>query len=93
MSDITVTELGDHRYGVEISGGESARSSHIVTVPQELLDDLQLTEGDASRLVWESFQFLLEREKPTEILREFSLDEIERYFPGYRSEILPRVTA
>jgi hypothetical protein len=93
MSDITVTELGDLRYGVQISEGESARSSHTVTVPQELLDDLQLTEADASRLVWESFRFLLEREKPTEILREFSLDEIERYFPGYRSEILPRVTA
>jgi hypothetical protein len=93
MTDVTVIDLGDLRYGVEITDGESARSSHTVTVPQELLDDLQLTEGDATRLVWESFQFLLERERPTQILREFSLDEIERYFPGYRSEILPRVIA
>jgi hypothetical protein len=93
MTDVTVTDLGDLRYGVEIADGESARSSHTVTVPQELLDDLQLTERDATRLVWESFQFLLERERPTQILREFSLDEIERYFPGYRSEILPRVIA
>jgi hypothetical protein len=91
MTDITVTALGELQFGVETAEGEQARSSHTVTVPQDLLDDLGLGPEDADGLVRESFEFLLEREKPTQILREFSLDEIGGYFPEYRSEIAARV--
>ncbi len=38
-----------------------------------------------------SFEFLLEREPATSILREFSLDVISRYFPGYPAEIRARL--
>ncbi|HEX9376384.1 MAG TPA: hypothetical protein VGB19_09120 [Actinomycetota bacterium] len=93
MSEITVTPTGELTFGVEVAEGEAARTSHVVRVSRDLLDDLQLNEGDAQRLVWESFQFLLEREKPTEILPEFELDEIQRYFPSYRHEIAARVAA
>ena len=41
-------------------------------------------------LVWSSFEFLLEREPATSILREFGIREIERYFPEYREEITRR---
>lgn len=34
-------------------------------------------------LVERSFTFLLEREPPSSILREFQLTDIERYFPEY----------
>jgi hypothetical protein len=34
-------------------------------------------------LVTRSFEFLLEREPPTSILRTFALPDIERYFPDY----------
>jgi hypothetical protein len=34
-------------------------------------------------LVERSFTFLLEREPPSSILREFQLPDIERYFPEY----------
>jgi hypothetical protein len=34
-------------------------------------------------LVTRSFEFLLEREPPTSILRTFALPDIERYFPEY----------
>jgi hypothetical protein len=91
MTDIAVTALGDLRYGVELAEGEAAISSHTVTVPPELLDDLGLTEAGADSLVEESFRFLLEREKPTQILRAFSLDDIGRYFPEFRSEIATRL--
>ena len=90
MSDVTVTPLGDGQVAVEIVEGQ-ARTSHLVTVSEQLLGDLALMEADAERLVRESFRFLLEREKATQILPEFSLDQIGDYFPEYRSEIAARV--
>lgn len=39
--------------------------------------------GDVEDLVRRSFEFLLEREPPSSILREFDLSVIRRYFPEY----------
>jgi hypothetical protein len=43
------------------------------------------------KLVRASFEFLLEREPATSILREFSPDIISQYFPGYPAEIRARL--
>ena len=43
--------------------------------------------GDPADLVRRSFEFLLEREPNTSVLREFDLSTIERYFPEYASVI------
>ena len=52
----------------------------------------QLAPGvDPQELVRESFCFLLERESPESILSTFDLPVIERYFPGYGSEIARRL--
>ena len=45
---------------------------------------------DIAVLVTRSFEFLLARESNTSILREFDLSTIERYFPEYAREIVPR---
>ena len=45
----------------------------------------------SEELVRASFEFLLEREPASSILREFSLDVISRYFPGYPAEISARL--
>ena len=42
-------------------------------------------------LVRASFEFLLEREPASSILRKFSLDIISRYFPDYSAEIRARL--
>ena len=42
-------------------------------------------------LVRVSFEFLLEREPATSILREFSLDVISQYFPSYPADIHARL--
>ena len=42
---------------------------------------------DPEDLVRRSFEFLLEREPRTSILREFDLPVIGRYFPEYEREI------
>jgi len=40
-------------------------------------------ESTVEDLVTRSFEFLLEREPPTSILRTFALRDIERYFPDF----------
>lgn len=60
-------------------------TEHSVTVSQ---DDLKrwgrgTTKMDVEDLVQRSFNFLLERESPSSILRTFDLSMIERYFAEY----------
>jgi hypothetical protein len=43
--------------------------------------------GDITDLVRRSVDFLLAREANTSILREFSLSDIERYFPEFAKKI------
>jgi len=46
--------------------------------------------GDVAELVRRSFEFLLARESNTQILAEFDLSTIERYFPEYREAVSRR---
>jgi hypothetical protein len=47
-----------------------------VTVPERLGEGLELRDDDLERVVRESFRFLLERERATSILAQFSLSDI-----------------
>ena len=58
MADIDITAMGPREFGVNVREGE-AHTSHRVTVPQGLIDDLHLGEDDLERVVRESFHFLL----------------------------------
>ena len=66
-------------------------TKHRVTVPQGMLDGLDLGEAQTEDVIRESFAFLLEREPATSILPQFSLDEIGRYFPEYFQELPARL--
>jgi hypothetical protein len=64
-------------------------TEHSVTVRQ---DDLKRSgsgteKEDVEDLVRRSFDFLLEREPPSSILRTFDLSVIQRYFPEYDRKI------
>jgi hypothetical protein len=68
-------------------GGE--HTEHLVTVSQ---DDLKRWGSGSAKegvedLVRRSFDFLLEREPPSSILRTFDLPVIQRYFPEYDVKI------
>ncbi len=91
MADITISPLGPREFEVEVREGD-ADTTHRVTVPEGLIEDLQLPEDDLERVVRESFEFLLEREPASSILPEFSLDEISRYFPEYPDELPERLS-
>jgi hypothetical protein len=87
---ISITPMEPDWFGVHIDDGDTT-TSHRVHVPASLLDDLGLAGADGERVVRESFAFLLEREPPSSILSEFSLDVIPRYFPEYHEEMRSRL--
>ena len=90
MADITISSRGPREFDVRLREGEG-ETSHRVTVPEDLIQELGLAEDDLEGLVRESFEFLLEREPASSIMSEFSLDVIERYFPEYRRELARRL--
>ncbi len=90
MADVTITSTGPREFQVEVSEGDE-QTSHRVTVPESLIEELEFSEEDHERVVRESFDFLLEREPPSSIMSEFSLDVITRYFPEYPEEIRGRL--
>lgn len=66
----------------------NGQTRHSVTLSRQDFD--QLTNGKPTtpeELVKKSFEFLLERESKNQILRQFDLPAITRYFPEYPAEI------
>lgn len=70
---------------------QASRSTHTVRVDEAVLQALEPGATDPSRLVAESFRFLLEREPLESILEDFDLQTISRYFPEYETGIRARV--
>jgi len=82
---ITVDTIDEQTYEVTVSGRSTTK--HTVTVDASYYQ--KLTEGRVppETLVEKSFEFLLERESNTSILRSFELPVIGRYFPEYETTI------
>jgi len=87
-----VAPAGANRYAVTVHSA-GAKTVHQVAIPPRLLEDLALGPGDETRLVYASFEFLLEREPPSSILRSFDLDVIGRYFPEYTETMRRRMAS
>ncbi len=85
MVRVQVESKGDNwlcEVSVALSG---QRTRHAVTVSRA---DLERWAGgtqraDVESLVARSFDFLLERERPNDILASFDLSQIQHYFPEY----------
>jgi hypothetical protein len=88
---ISITRMEPDWFGVQVTEGDTT-TSHRVQVPERLLDDLGVGDAERELVVRESFAFLLEREPPSSILSEFSLDVIPQYFPEYYDELRRRVS-
>jgi hypothetical protein len=89
MADISISRLAPREFRVQVCEGEG-ETTHRVTVPERLSDRVELRD-DLERVVRESFRFLLERERATSILAQFSLSDICRYFPEYPDELARRL--
>jgi hypothetical protein len=89
MAAIIVKTLDDATFEVTVEGYDTTR--HRVTVSPEYCRRLTGGRVDAAALVEVSFEFLLEREPNTSILRSFELPVIGRYFPEYERVIGERL--
>ena len=72
---------------------DGTTSTHEVTVSDDDATRLAaaLDTGDVERLLYETFDFLLEREPKESILSLFDLSVVSRYFPEYEHEIQSRL--
>jgi hypothetical protein len=86
MASVSITERADGSFRVDVTDGRTT-TTHSVTIPEGFASRIGCGGTDPGELVRKSFEFLLEREPPSSILREFSLDVISRYFPEYQREI------
>jgi hypothetical protein len=91
MSEIVLTEMGPGRFGVQVQEAGDVGTSHVVTVPDQFLEELGV-EAEPDQVVRESFAFLLDREPATSILKEFELPVISEYFGDYLDELRRRLT-
>jgi hypothetical protein len=82
---IEIEEIGDWKFKVTVS--QIGSTTHTVSVDRDYYEKLTSSEVPVELLVEKSFDFLLERESSSSILREFNLSVISRYFPEYEREI------
>jgi hypothetical protein len=87
MAQITVTRQSDGTFHVQTPAG----TSHDVSVPAGFAASLGCGQVAPEELARASFEFLLEHEPATSILRTFSLDIISQYFPSYPADIRARL--
>ena len=85
MQTIVIKRLDASSFEVRVQG--SSLTTHIVTVRPEYAEKFIGRNNDTETLVSKSFEFLLEREPNTSILRSFDLSVIARYFPEYERTI------
>jgi hypothetical protein len=89
VRQIHATRTDDDTFDVEVRDGAHS-TSHTVTVPRGFPEALGWPADHDLELIRASFEFLLEREPATSILRRFSLDVIGDYFPDYGLEMARR---
>ncbi len=86
MTEIAVATQVDGTFQVQVRS-HGLVTTHVVSIPAGYPTALGCDEVPAEELVRASFLYLLERERPTSILRRFSLDQIADYFPNYPATI------
>jgi len=92
MVSVQVESKGDN-WLCEVSVAQSGqRTRHAVTVTRADLDRWArgTQRADVESLVARSFDFLLERERPNDILASFELSQIQHYFPEYDRVFRPQ---
>lgn len=85
---ISVRRVDQESYEITVAG--PAKTTHTVTLIDSYyrkLTDGKITPED---LIERSFEFLLEREPNTSILRRFDLPVIQTYFPEYEKTMRSR---
>jgi hypothetical protein len=82
---ITVNPIDNTTFEVVVDAGTT--TTHKVTLKSAYYEKLTNKRVTPEVLVEKSFEFLLERESNTSILRSFDLPVIAQYFPEYERVI------
>ena len=85
MAEISIIELDSSTYQVTVVAQNT--TMHTVTVQADYARKLTNGRLTNTELLKKSFEFLLQRESNTSILRSFDLSVISRYFPDYEREL------
>jgi len=87
---ITVQSIDENTFRVTVEGRTT--TTHTVTLSSSDYEQLTGKRVTPEVLVEKSFEFLLERESNTSILRLFDLPVIGQYFPEYETIITKVLT-
>ncbi len=85
MKTIRIQKISNTEFDVTVQSRST--TVHRVSVPELYFHQLTRGKSTYEELLEKSFEFLLEREPNTSILRSFELSVIGRYFPEYESVI------
>ena len=83
--EILIKKNYNNTFAVSIES--SINSNHIVTLNDDIHNEMTKGFKSKEELILFSFKFLLERENNTSILSNFNLEIIQNYFPEYKNEI------
>ena len=83
--EILIKKNDNNTFAVSIES--SINSNHIVTLNDDIHNEMTKGFKSKEELILFSFKFLLERENNTSILTNFNLETIQNYFPEYKKEI------
>lgn len=91
MARVNIWPVKDNPWQFEVEISESSLlSRHRVTLDEDFYKKLNTTVSPIE-VVRLSIEFLLEREGPESILREFNLRQIPDYFEGYLETLQERL--
>ncbi|HAF00800.1 MAG TPA: hypothetical protein DCO68_02235 [Methylophilaceae bacterium] len=85
MATIEVSLIDNNHFQVTVI--DQSTTSHHVTLQDQYANKLLKDNLSRTTLVKKSFEFLLQREPNTSILRNFDLSVIANYFPEYEATI------
>jgi len=85
---VKISQLDQELWEVTVDGPPT--TTHRVTVPPAIAEKLAGPNPDIPCLLEASFEFMLEREPNTSILRQFELSVIGHYFPEYPATMQTR---
>jgi hypothetical protein len=84
-----VTRVNENAFKVSLEGPPP--TTHLVSLTDDYYQKLTRGRFSPEALITLSFEFLLERESNTSILRSFDLPMIGRYFPDFETDIVQRL--
>jgi hypothetical protein len=86
---ISASLVDANTYDVVVSG--TTETTHRVRMSPDYYRKLSGSQFTQEWVLIQAFQFLLEREPNTSILKEFDLSVINRYFPEFEVELAKRL--